>query len=105
MLSEFLTVWFGKWFDICECTTLPEYMLGNVNSLHNDGNCIRLYSREGCLGESVNVQGGTSADSRKLETIGFKGLTRSFSVCGDSTMCSRFDRVTDNFGPYLDGSY
>lgn len=76
--------------NICECTTLPEYMFGNINSIHNYGNCLRLFSREGCLGESVDIQGGTSDDSRNLDTVGFKGLTRSLSVCGDSTICTRF---------------
>lgn len=65
-------------------------MFGNVTSVYNYGNCVRLYSREECLGDSVDIHAGVSDDSRHLSFVGFDGQTRSFSVCGDTTLCTRY---------------
>lgn len=65
-------------------------MHGKIQTLDNRGNCIKLFSRENCQGDSVDIHGGNSDESRNLDLVKFKGLTKSFSTCGDATTCSRF---------------
>lgn len=93
-MFSFMAVYFGKWKDICECVTLSEYMHGNVYHLHNYGNCVRLFEGEGCTGSIVDIQGGVSSDSRDLNTVDFLGSAKSFSVCGDSAICTRFSTLS-----------
>lgn len=66
-------------------------MFGKVHGVHNYGNCVKLYSEKMYVGENVLIHGGVSAESRNLEVVGCDLLTKSFSVCDHSVICSRSD--------------